>query len=144
MKKISKYIAFTGLMLIFFNCENELDLTPLGQLDENTFYQTESDFAAASLSPYSTLLNYTWDQFGGGWYNSVLMPDDDAVPRNNVGDDNDDFNWQSNNGDFRRVWEESYKGIMRANTIIEQLPNAAQFTDEAKKRYFGQKIYFKF
>jgi hypothetical protein len=114
----------------FTDCEKQLELTPLGQLDENTFYQTENDFEAASLSPYSTLLNFYYDQEGLGWYQGVLFPDDDVTARNNQANDQEDFNWNVDNSQFRYIWEQSYKGIQRANVIIDRLPLARQFSDD--------------
>ncbi|MGB3617635.1 MAG: RagB/SusD family nutrient uptake outer membrane protein [Catalinimonas sp.] len=124
------------------SCEDQLDLQPLGQLDENTFYQNESDFEAASLSPYSTLLNYYYDQNGTGWMRGVLYPSDDVIPQNNVNNREEDFNWNSDNGDFEYIWEQSYKGIGRANVILERLPTAAGFEDEANKARFAAEARF--
>ena len=85
MKKIA--ICFTVILLcfLFTECDDQLNLAPLGQLDENTYYQNERDFEAASLSPYSTLLNLYYDQGGLGWYQGILYPDDDVVVAGTVG-----------------------------------------------------------
>ena len=68
MKKLLNSITFLVVFLTFTECDKQLDLQPLGQLDEITYYQNEDDFEAASLSPYSTLLNLYYDQAGQGWY----------------------------------------------------------------------------
>lgn len=121
-----------GCALALTSCDNFLDTQPLGSLTGSTFYQTEADFEAATLGPYSTMLNLTYDQFGLGWWNGFLLPDDDVRfrdPNNN----NDFFNWNANNGDFAWVWETAYKGIMRANVVLQQLPEAQDFADESNK-----------
>ena len=150
MKKI---IISSGLFLLltvtFTMCKRELELKPLGELTEQTFYQTEADFEAASLSPYSTMLTYYFDQAGSGWYQSVLWPDDDVTVRSNGNDDVEDFNWLPGNGNFTSIWQTSYKGVQRANVILEQLPLAQKFADPTKKaRFEGEakfmRAYFNF
>jgi starch-binding outer membrane protein, SusD/RagB family len=143
MKKFTTIIILSILCIFTFTeCEKQLELSPLGQLDENTFYQTENDFEAASLSPYSTVLNFYYDQSGLGWYQGVLYPDDDVTAPNNGSNDQEDFNWNPNNDQFTYLWEQSYKGIQRANVIIDRLPLAKQFSDAAKKARFEAEAKF--
>lgn len=127
-----------GLALAGCDTEKFLNTQPLGELTGSTFYQSEEDFEAATLGPYSTMLNLTYDQFGLGWWNGFLIPDDDVQFRD-PNNGNDFFNWTSGNGDFSWVWLTAYKGIMRANIVIQQLPDAQDFADEANKaRYEGE------
>ncbi|GEO11902.1 RagB/SusD family nutrient uptake outer membrane protein [Segetibacter aerophilus] len=143
MKKL--LIASSSLLfftLIFTMCKRQLDLKPLGELTEQTFYQTEGDFEAASLSPYATLLTYYFDQMGNGWYQPVLWPDDDVTVRSNGNDDIEDFNWLPGNGNFTSMWQTSYKGVQRANVILEQLPKAEKFADVSKKVRFEAEAKF--
>lgn len=128
-------------VLAFATCDDKLDLSPLGELNEQSFYNTEKDFEAASLAPYSTILNLYYDQSGSGWFRPVMYPSDDV--RNQLGNnDIEEFNWLPNNGDFRNVWDESYKGIMRANVVIEQLEDADGFSDESTKARFEAEAKF--
>ncbi len=143
MKNVIKRVSLSVLFLaLFTDCNKELELRPLGQLDENTFYQSEADFEAASLSPYSTLLGIYWSQDGNGNFNTVLMPDDDMVPGGTGADAQEDFNWTASNGQFSFVWGECYKGIQRANVIIDRLPDAKKFKDEVKKARFEAEAKF--
>jgi starch-binding outer membrane protein, SusD/RagB family len=141
MKKIGKISLLMGCLLVFTECDKQLDLTPLGQLDDTTFYQTEQDFEAASLSPYSTLLNFYYDQSGLGWYQVMLYPSDEVI-NGNAPNDRVDFNWNSNESQFNYIWQESYKGIQRANVILEKLPEATQFTNENRKKQFEGEAKF--
>jgi hypothetical protein len=132
-----------ALALTSCDVDEFLNTQPLGELTGSTFYQSEEDFEAATLGPYSTMLNLTYDQFGLGWWNGFLIPDDDVQFRdpNNA---NDFFNWNAGNGDFAWVWEQSYKGIMRANVVLQQLPDASDFSDEANKaRYEAEAKYMR-
>ena len=86
-KNIAKKLATTGgvpllLVLSLTMCsEDVLDKQPLGTLTDETFYKTEKDFDAATLAPYSTMLNLTYEQFGAGLWNGFLKPDDDVQHR---------------------------------------------------------------
>ena len=149
MKK--RLIACSLLLLsgVFIQCEKKLNLAPLGALDEQTYFQTENDFKGAVLLAYSSLLNYTYDQFdGGGWFQSVLLPDDDATTANNTVNNLEIFNWTSTDGQFRAVWQTSYKGVQRSNVILEKLPLATGLSDAQKKAFEGEarflRAYFNF
>ena len=151
MKKRLIIHLFTGLLLcgLFTQCEKKLDLAPLGKLDEQTFFQSDNDFKGAVLLAYSSLLNYTFEQFdGGGWFQSVLMPDDDATTENNTVNSLEIFNWTPNDGPFRAVWQTTYKGIQRSNVILEKLPLATALSDSSKKTFEGEarflRAYFNF
>lgn len=139
---MKKSITFLFLIFCFAHCDKQLDLQPLGQLDESTYYQTENDFEAASLSPYSTLLNLYYEQSGTGWYEGILMTDDDVLPQNNANNNQEDFIWTPQNSHFGFLWTEFYKGIQRANVIISKLPDAAGFNDEANKPRFEAEAKF--
>jgi hypothetical protein len=130
-----------ALALASCDVDEFLNTQPLGELTGSTFYQSEEDFEAATLGPYSTILNLTYDQFGLGWWNGFLIPDDDVQFRdpNNA---NDFFNWNSGNGDFAWVWLQAYKGIMRANVVLEQLPEAQGFADESNKARYEAEAKF--
>src|SRR5919198_4683146 len=124
-----KRIAFSvgvpaGLLITLTVCKDILDTQPLGSLTDQTFYQTEKAFDAATLAPYSTMLNLTYDQNGSGWWNGFLKPSD-YVQLRDPNDANDVFNWLPTNNDFAWVWAQAYKGIMRANIVLDALPKAS-------------------
>lgn len=129
-------------LAVFTDCDKQLDLQPIGQLNDLTYYQTEADFEAASLAPYSTLLNYYYQQDGERWYRTMLYPDDDITIAQNTGDAREEFNWLADDGEFRAMWEQTYKGIGRANVIIEQLQTARGFSDENNKARFDAEARF--
>ena len=142
-----KKVVISTVVLLFFTlvftmCNRQLELKPLGQLTSETFYQKEEDFEAASLSPYATMLTYYFDQFGSGWYQPVLWPDDDVTVRSNGNDDIEDFNWLPGNGNFTSMWQTSYSGVNRANVLLEQLPKAQNFADPTKKVRFEAEAKF--
>lgn len=141
MKKQACILSLTVILLgaTFTQCEKKLNLAPLGVLDEKTFYQTENDFKGAVLLAYSSLLNYTYDQNdGGGWYEGVLFPDDDVTSANNSPNNRDEFNWTATDGQWRALWQTTYKGVQRSNTILEKLGDAAQLPAAKKKEFDGE------
>jgi hypothetical protein len=147
-KQYAKRISTIGsiplvLILSLTMCsENVLNLQPLGTLTDQTFYNTTADFDAATLGPYSTMLNLTYDQFGRGWFNAILLPDDDNMFRdpNNA---NDVFNWTAGSDDFGWIWQTAYTGIGRANVILDQLPKAKGMTEAQKPRYEAEAKYMR-
>ncbi len=147
-RKLFIFFLTAITVLCYTKCENKLDTTPLGELNSETFYKNENDFEAASLAPYSTILDLYYDQSGLGWFNSTWLVSDDArQPRGT--NSNAEFTWLPSNGDFSWIWENCYKGIMRANVILDRLPAADAFADENnKKRFEGEarfiRAYFNF
>ncbi len=130
-----------GGLLLLASCKGFLDTQPLGSLTDQTFYQTEKDFDAATLGPYSTMLNLSYDQGGLGWWNGFLQPDDDIEQRD-PGNNDDFFNWTPSNGDFAWVWQTAYTGIMRANVVLDKLPGASGFSNPATKPRYEAEAKF--
>ncbi|QIP17326.1 RagB/SusD family nutrient uptake outer membrane protein [Spirosoma aureum] len=119
---------------LFSQCEKKLNLAPLGALNEETYYQSTDDFKGAAVLAYSTLLNYTYEQFdAGGWFKGTGMIDDDQTSHNNGADNIEEFNWRSTDGTWSALWSNTYKGIQRTNIIIEKLPAAKGVSDSTKK-----------
>jgi len=143
--KIRQFKLILLILLLsfpFIRCEEKLDeFGPLGNLDAATFYNTETDFEAASLAPYSTLLNLYYDQNGRGWFQVMLFPSDDV--RNNRGNnDREQFNWLPTDGEISYLWDEVYKGIMRANVVLDRLPEADGFNNPDNKARFEAEAKF--
>ncbi len=134
--KATKIGIFTIILSlsVIVSCENRLDLAPLGELSSETFYRTFEEFNAASLGPYSTMLNFYFDQNGRGHYNGIERPSDDSRHGGQGSDNNGDFIWLPDNGDFGYIYRESYKGVMRANAILNRIPTSL-LTDTEKARF---------
>lgn len=151
MKKSIILLTVTLLFIggLFTHCEQKLNLSPLGKLDEQTFFQSEEDFKGAVLLAYSTLLNYTYEQSdAGGWFQTMLLPDDDATSANNNINNLEIFNWLPTAAPFRAIWETTYKGVQRSNVILEKIPDATELSPEQAKSFEGEarflRAYFNF
>ncbi len=147
MNTTIKRLSLIVLITLFAGCEDSLDKAPLGELNSQSFYKSFDDFEAASLTPYSSMLNFYYDQGGRGYFNGILRPDDDAR-HGGQGDNNfNDFIWLPNNGDFSWMFNNAYVGIMRANVILDRLPQA-EFGEADKARFEAEakfmRAYFYF
>ncbi len=139
--------ATPALLLLLISCgDRVLDTAPIGELNSTTYYQTERDFEAASLAPYSTILNlYYSDNTRGAWH-ANLLPDDDVrtshgeTQQTRLG--SEEFNWLPGNEAFNWTWDQSYKGVLRSNLVLAQLPAARQFADEKNKLRFEAEAKF--
>ncbi len=118
MKKIATFLVVPLAWALGLTACDILDTQPLGTLTDQTFYQNEKDFDAATLAPYSTMLNLTYDQNGMGWWNGFLQPDDNVQYRDPNGA-NDVFNWTATDANYAWVWGTAYKGVMRANIVLD-------------------------
>jgi hypothetical protein len=87
------------------------------------------------------MLNLTYEQFGLGWFNGFLRPDDNIQHRD-PNEPNDAFSWTSTNADFGWVWQTAYTGIMRANVVLDRLPAASGFADESRKPRYEAEAKF--
>ena len=141
-RKIAIIGALLLTTLVYTRCNDQLDLAPLGELNSETFYKSEKDFEAASLAPYSTILNLYYEQSGRGWFRGVWLPDDDVRDERGSNKNEEIFNWLPNNSHFGWIWETAYTGIMRSNVILDRLPVADGFADEANKARFEAEAKF--
>lgn len=140
---IQKTALIVLLPLLFVQCDSLLETEPIGSLTEDTFYQTPQDFAAATLGAYSTLTNI-WSAARGGphYMQMILWPTDDMTNREGS-NDFEEFVWTpTNGGESGIVWANLYKGVLRSNTILERLPEATGFQNEADKEPFAGQAKF--
>lgn len=147
MKKYPILALTIALSFVYTSCEKQLDLGPVGQLSESSFYNNERDFQAGTYGIYSALLTLMWND---QWVNAELRPDDDVMPPNNASDSNEDFDWTpTNGGNVGFLWNTCYMGIARANVALDRLPSATGFASEDNKpRFEGEakflRAYFNF
>lgn len=142
--RIGTTAALLLSLTMFTECKKELELNPQGSLNGATFYQTERDFDAAALSPYSSLLTLYFAQFGEGWYQTQLYPDDDMTHGGNSANNYEDFNWTAagTTDQFLALWTHCYSGISRSNVVLENLAKATGFTDESNKARYEAEAKF--
>jgi hypothetical protein len=127
-------------------CENTLETQPFGALNTGTYYKSAKDFESATIGAYSTLQNLTYAPGGPSLYHQGLLPDDDT--RAGGTNEDNDFAWTSANGSISYIYNVSYRGVLRANVILQQLETADELTDAEKARFAGEakfvRAYFYF
>jgi len=162
MKKIS--VTIISILIIFMiSCTDELNQVPISNVSANIFYKTATDFKQAVNGVYNAL--GANPSTGNGYAIRRFMlseiRSDNIYCPGTAGTRDRVFvnNFQSNlanNALITEAWASNYVGILRANTILDQLdsikvsdkPTRDQIEGEAKflraffyfdlVRYFGK------
>lgn len=126
MKRI-KHIAIAMLLLAVAGCDDSyLDMTNKFGSNTDTFYKTKSDFDAAVAGVYNSLYISGGNVFAEEHITASLL--DDTMLGGGGPDDQGAKNVDSfvdpSDDTYRDLWTETYRGIFRANTIIEKLEEA--------------------
>ncbi len=131
MKKI---FLITVLSLLFFSCSDELDQTPISEIGSNNFYSNEEDFENAVTGIYSTLDIYPNMQF---YLSEVRSDNMYAVTQTGVRPYEQINNFDvtlATNEQVSDNWNNNFRGIFRANTVLDQLnANANAVEDETTR-----------
>ncbi|OAV74608.1 SusD family protein [Bacteroidales bacterium Barb7] len=138
------YILLTMSALFLTGCGDEfLDKPPYGILTNENYYQTEADALTALTAVYSQFageggeLQFNAFEFGD-------MATDDAWKGGESDNDRPFVNQvanyvaRSDNQIIQNYWTENYRGIFRANTLLDCLPDIPFNNDDLKKRYTAE------
>ncbi|MEM9829232.1 MAG: RagB/SusD family nutrient uptake outer membrane protein [Bacteroidota bacterium] len=148
-KKIIAIICFSGLTTLLFNSCGEDFVTKEfqnGVVDEN-FFQNASDAEQALTAIYDIVGQK-------GLYREAVMVVGDATSddiNELTGDSGDygtffraasDYRWEPNNPFSSARWYDGYKGIFRANILLERLPDI-EMDESLKARMLGEAKYLR-
>ena len=125
MKKIIYSIALLSGMM-FYSCEDMLDIEQKATSSTDTFYKTDADAQSALTAMYATYIG----EIGGteGIWNAYIMglnySSDDVFAAG--GDTNDhadfrvlnEFNYDPSSAPIRTLYNHIYKAIYSANLVI--------------------------
>lgn len=122
-----------AIILLCSACSSALDQLPEDLLLVDNYYQTESSIETTVTAAYDILQTlYSYDMILWG-----EIPSDNtyvqAPNSNGAISPLEDFTWTSTTGFVKSIWDNSYKGILYANTVLEVASQIA-FADEAVKR----------
>lgn len=127
-------------------CDGFLETEPFGTLNTEIFYKTATDFEAATVGAYSTLQNLTFSGRDQSMFEQGILPDDDT--RAPGSDEDSDFSWTPTNNSIGYIWDVSYRAVLRANLILQQLEVTDQLTEAQTARFRGEakfvRAYFNF
>ena len=119
MKKVSIYLITLGFTALLAGChEDFLEENPRSDLALDNFYTTEEEAVAGVTAAYDILGS---NDFYLAYLNMADFPTDIALHPNRSA--LDDFSWDAGNGDIRDLWQITYRGIGRANVIINRIPS---------------------
>ncbi|MDW7690440.1 RagB/SusD family nutrient uptake outer membrane protein [Flammeovirgaceae bacterium SG7u.111] len=135
MKKTTLYILLVLVSTLLFSCKDELYQDPITDKSASNFFKTETEIEEAVNGTYAKL------QAGSlyGLYLPIIgeIPSDnsfDEVPANDGGNYGqlDEFTTITTNSLITNIWQKSYQGIQRANTLINRIGDVS-FEDETVK-----------
>lgn len=144
MKKIL-IICVIALGLISCN-EDFLELNPLDKTTTKTFYLTESDFSQALNGVYGPLrhiygtvnrLYVLTEQRADNVHYTYYAPDrgGSAVANEPI---SNFYNLDGLNGRTNGIWERIYIGVSRANTLLDHVEGAPEFSTGFMDQIVGQ------
>jgi hypothetical protein len=146
MKKIILIIPI--IMLGLAACEKQLDQAPISQMSIGGFFRNDVDFDQAVSGVYNSLRGYPSREFylsdvrSDNIYGVGAMGVRDHEPINNFA------KTISSNVYMSEAWNSNYTGILRANTVLDNLNNgnvssvAVKNRMEAEVRFLRAFYYF--
>jgi len=141
MKKTFGFLVV--LLVTTSSCKNSfIDLVPQDSQSGASFYQTETQFRQALNATYQPLR----DLLNNDFYTAEMRTDNTHYEYYEVNrgtayqykENVADFTDGATNSYTNAVYFHCYKGISRANIVIERLPLAPDISDEARKDIDGQ------
>lgn len=135
-----KYYFFILILILVGGCEDFLQKDPQGELTQESFPETKEDAFLATNAVYTTMRE--WYYHSGG-YPILDIMSDDAIKGSNPNDQlatvgpYNDFTITPTQDGLDRWWATLYKGIKRANVVIEKVPDI-DMDNELKKRYIAE------
>ena len=135
MKNIIKISLLLGLILAGCS-EDFLNVDPIGKLSTDNYLNNDDEVHKALIGVYNEIQN---NYSNGSWASVYFMknlPADDCLAAGGGPSDQpeyqylDDFNITSDNAKIQIIWSNFYKTINACNTIINEVGNKADKTDE--------------
>ena len=137
MKKIFILPALF-ILVIFTSCTKELELAP-HQIYYDNFYQTEEDALSAVNGVYDVLGSV--NQYPNTLWLIQDISSDDCNARPTLNDPNlhqfTTYDIQPSNIYLSGIWQSSYRGISRANVVLEKVP-AIKMDSATRERIVGE------
>jgi hypothetical protein len=135
-----KYTTIIITLLLLSSCsEDFLEVRPVGRVLETNFYQTEEQVFEGLVGVYDVL---QWnDQEGFTMFRPLLdVASDDCHAGGSTSDDQpswvawDAFTVNPNLGPQGGFWRKNYRGIYRANLLLEKMENTDALSAQFKSR----------
>lgn len=137
----TKIIILLFIIASFTACEDKLDQIPPSDLSVDGFFQTEDDIIQAVNGVYQILQTYPDRQY---YLSDVRSDNFYAVSESGVRDHDPVNNFAktlNTNVYLKDTWNYDFEGIMRANTVLENI-NADAIPDEDLKLRLEAEVKF--
>ncbi|SHG38450.1 hypothetical protein SAMN05444362_12310 [Dysgonomonas macrotermitis] len=128
MKNILKIMISGALCLSLASCSDFLDRPVLGQENLDTYFQTEEECLKQVAGCYQALFFEDWWQIQAP-YVGFDMATDDLWMGNTTQSQSDwmrmaHYGNPKADGPLSNFWQYRYKGILRCNIVINNVPDA--------------------
>ncbi len=134
---------FSLIILVLFlsSCSDNLNIVPITQKSADNFYSSETEIESAITGLYASLQNdglYGLDMIGVG-----EVPGEDSFEEIAANDGGrfgqlDDFSTNAANDLVSDIWRQSYRGIQRANVILNRIDPIDYSKSETKTKRIGE------
>src|SRR4051812_24686015 len=135
MKKQFSLIAL--LTILITSCKKDfIELAPISTVSVDVLYKTDKDFQDAVTGCYSALQV----QYQNFWIFGDLRGDDSKheIPSNVILFSTDNFTLSNESSLLKDTWQNYYKVINRANTVLDKITNADPAVVKNKTRYTAE------
>jgi len=142
MKHIKSTLLVLALAFAMTACKkSSLDVEPTIPISTlNDYYKNETEAinaVNATYTPLSAIYN------GSAWHLGDIMSDDADLGGGGGGDgletaELDDFTVTPFNPIINLMWAQCYFGILRANLVVEKVPQVPVMTESIRKRSIGE------
>ena len=141
MKNLKNIFTMALVTTCMSACTGFLDIEPETTLTGKNFYKSPDDIRSALYSPYSSLRDnglYSASIYLFGDVRSdVAFPNQTNYYANTFRHEIEKFTISANNSGNQNYWAHHYKGIIRANTVIEKGKELFG-NDEAVQKYIAE------
>ncbi|WP_374164988.1 RagB/SusD family nutrient uptake outer membrane protein [Arcticibacter sp. MXS-1] len=134
MKKISHFILFLGLLIMYNGCTDKfLEKEPLDQFSDDIYWKTEKEVSTFAWGFYTSYFTGYGSGFTWGKYFSGETLNDDFAPTTPTAFPK---NVPSSGGSWSFTW------VRKANLFIDRI-NRVPMSDEAKRHWKGVARFFR-
>ena len=152
MKQIIIVLALLA-SVSFTSCSDFLNEDVRGQENLDTYFQSEDDAVSFLTGCYNSITYHGWWQVENFWILTEMCSDDYWMGNTTQGQG--DYislaHYQGvgqSNGTISNFWQHRYKGILRCNIAIENIPDAPIRDEDKKERLIAEakflRAYFYF
>jgi starch-binding outer membrane protein, SusD/RagB family len=131
---MKKYIVYILIAIIFSACENILEEVPKNFMAPENYYKNEKDALGAIAATYSQV----W--IGNEWFNYPRLFTDWSIARGSFASV---ANWDKviaadQQARIRNNWNAHYRGINRANIVLNRIPQIEGLNENIKTRLLAE------